>query len=73
MYTFTGCNLRVSKFDASASNMIIFWRQYFTKLRLMTMEMHKSLATCASQYSWTTVIEDPSNVKEIWSGHGIQA
>ena len=28
--------------------------------------MHKSLATCASQYSWTTVIENPSNVKEIW-------
>ena len=73
MYAFTGCNLRVSKFDASASNTIIFWRQYFTKLRLMTMEMHKSLATCASQYSWTTAIEDPSNVKEIWSGHGIQA
>ena len=37
------------------------------------MEMHKSFATCASQYSWTTVIENPSNVKEIWSGHGIQA
>ena len=32
-----------------------------------------SFATCASQYSWTTVIENPSNVKEIWSGHGIQA
>ena len=28
--------------------------------------MHKSFATCASQYSWTTVIENPSNVKEIW-------
>ena len=24
MYTFTGCNLRVGKFDVSASNMIIF-------------------------------------------------
>ena len=35
MYAFTGCNLRVGKFDVSASNMIIFWRQYFTKLRLM--------------------------------------
>ena len=35
MYAFTGCNLRVGKFDVSASNMIIFLRQYFTKLRLM--------------------------------------
>ena len=24
MYAFTGCNLRVGKFDVSASNMIIF-------------------------------------------------
>ena len=31
MYAFTGCNLRVGKFDVSASNMIIFWRQYFTR------------------------------------------
>ena len=35
MYAFTGCNLRVGKFDVSASDMIIVWRQYFTKLRLM--------------------------------------
>ena len=35
MYAFTCCNLRVGKFDVSASNMIIFWRQYFLKLRLM--------------------------------------
>ena len=35
MYAFTSCNLRVGKFDVYASNMIIFWRQYFTKLRLM--------------------------------------
>ena len=35
MYAFTGCNLRVGKFDVSASNMIIFLRQYFTKLGLM--------------------------------------
>ena len=28
--------------------------------------MHKSFTTCGSQYSWTTVIENPSNVKEIW-------
>ena len=35
MYAFTGCNLRVGKFDVSASNMIIILRQYFTKLRLM--------------------------------------
>ena len=73
MYAFTGCNLRVGKFNVSLSNMIIFWRQYFTKLRLMAVEMHKSFATCASQYSWATVIENLSNVKEIWSGHGIQA
>ena len=25
-YAFTGCNLRVGKFDVSASNMNIFWR-----------------------------------------------
>ena len=35
MYAFTYCSLRVGKFDVSASNMIIFWRQYYTKLRLM--------------------------------------
>ena len=35
IYAFTGCKLRVGKFDVFASNMIIFWRQYFTKLRLM--------------------------------------
>ena len=35
MCAFTGCNLRVGKFDVSASNVIIFLRQYFTKLRLM--------------------------------------
>ena len=38
MYAFTGCNLRVGKFDVFASDMIIFWRQYFTKLRLMDSE-----------------------------------
>ena len=32
MYAFTCYNLRVGKFDVSASNMIIFWRQYFIKL-----------------------------------------
>ena len=37
------------------------------------METHKAFATCASQYSWNTVIENHSNAKEIWSGHGIQA
>ena len=73
MYAFTGCNLRVGKSDVFASNMIIFWRQYFTKLRLMGSGNAKAFATCASQYSWTTVIENPSNVKEVWSGHGIQA
>ena len=35
--------------------------------------MHKSFATCASQYSWSTVIENTSNGKEIWSRYGIQA
>ena len=35
MYAFTGCNLQVGKFDVSASNMIIFLRQYFTKLSLL--------------------------------------
>ena len=29
------------------------------------METHKAFTTCASQYSWTTVIENPSNVKEM--------
>ena len=37
------------------------------------METHKAFATCASQYSWNTVIENHSNVKEIWSWHGLQA
>ena len=35
MYAFTCCNWRVGKFDVSASNMIIVWRQYFIKFRLM--------------------------------------
>ena len=30
---FTCCNSQVGKFDVSASKMIIFWRQYFIKLR----------------------------------------
>ena len=29
MYVFTGCNLRVGKFDVSASNMIIFSASIF--------------------------------------------
>ena len=33
MYAFTCCNLRVGKFDVSASNMIIYWRQYFIHSR----------------------------------------
>ena len=37
------------------------------------MDTHKVFETCASQYSWNTVIENPSNAKEIWSGHKIQA
>ena len=37
------------------------------------MEMHNSFALCASSCSWTTVIENSSNVKEIWNGRGIQA
>ena len=66
MYAFTGCNLRVGNFDVSASNMIIFLASMFHQAQV---EMQKSFATCASQYSWTTVIENPSNVKEIWSGY----
>ena len=65
MYAFTGCNLRVGKFDVSASNMIIFCVNISPCSGEWTVEMHKSFATCASQYSWTTVIENPSNVKEI--------
>ena len=37
------------------------------------MDTHKVFETCARQYSWNTVIENPSNAKEIWSGHKIQA
>ena len=66
MYAFTGCYLRVGKFDVSASNMIIFCINISPSSGYWTVEMHNSFATCASQYSWTTVIENPSNVKEIW-------
>ena len=66
MYAFTGCNLRVGKFDVSASNIIIFCINISPSSGYWTVEMHNSFATCASQYSWTTVIENPSNVKEIW-------
>ena len=34
MYAFTGCNLRVGKFDVSASDMIIFYRQYFMEAQV---------------------------------------
>ena len=37
------------------------------------MEMRNSFALCATSCSWTTVIENSSNVKEIWNGRGIQA
>ena len=37
------------------------------------METYKAFAICASHYSWNTVIENHSNAKEIWSGHGIEA
>ena len=67
MYAFTGCNLRVGKFDVSASNMIIFCINISPSSGKWTVEMHKSFSTCASQYSWTTVIENPSNVKEVWT------
>ena len=73
-YAFTGCSLRVGRFDVSASNMIMFWRQYFVKLR--SMDSGNALVVrnlCKPTYSWTTVIENPSNVKEIWNGHVIQA
>ena len=30
------------------------------------MGTHKAFATCASQYSWITVIENHSNAKEIY-------
>ena len=66
LYAFTGCNLRVGKFDVSASNMIIFCVNISPSSGQWTVEMYKSFTTCASQYSWTTVIENPSNVKEIW-------
>ena len=72
MYAFTCCNLRVGKFDVSASNMIIFWRQYFIKLRLMDSGNADGVRNLC-QYSWNTVIENHSNAKEIWSGNGIQA
>ena len=66
MYAFTGCNLRVGKFDVSASNMNIFCVNISPSSGKWTVEMHKSFTTCASHYSWNTVIENPSNVKEIW-------
>ena len=74
MYAFTCCNLRVGKFDVSASNMIIFFASIFHQAHdLWTVEMNKAFATCASQYSWNTVIENHLNAKEKWSRHGIQA
>ena len=66
MYAFTGSNLRVGKFDVSASNIIIFCVNISPSSGLWTVEMHKSFATCASQYSCATVIDNPSNLKEIW-------
>ena len=61
MYAFTCCNLRVGKFDVSATNVNFFWRQYFIKLRLMD----SGNAIGVRQYSWNTVIESHSNAKEI--------
>ena len=65
MYAFTCCNLRVGKYDYFGVNISPSSGEW-------TVETHKAFATCASQYSWNTVIENHSNAKEIWSGHGIQ-
>ena len=73
MYAFTCCYLRVGKFDVSASNMIMFGVNISSSSGSWTVEKHKAFATCASQYSWNTVIENHLNAKEIWRGHGIQA
>ena len=73
MYAFTCCYLRVGKFDVSASNMIIFYVNISSSSGSWTVETHKAFTTCASQYSWNTVIENHSNAKAIWSGHVIQA
>ena len=73
MYAFTCFNLRVGKFDVSASNMIIFGVNISSSSGEWTVGTHKAFATCASQYSWNTVIENHSNAKEIWRGHGIHA
>ena len=73
LYAFTCCNLRVDVFDVSESNMIIFGANISSSSGCWTVETHKSCATCASQYSWKTVIENHLKAKEIWSGHVIQA
>ena len=73
MYAFTCCNLRVGKFVVFASNMIIFCVNIISSSGEWTVETHKAFATCASQYSWNTAIENHSNAKDIWSGHGTQA
>ena len=72
-YAFTGCNLRVGNFDVFASNMNIFASIFHRAQVIGHWNRYKVFTTCASSDSWTTVIENPSNVKEICSRHGIQA
>ena len=73
MYAVTCCNLRVGKFDVSASNMIIFWRQYFIKLRLMGQWKHiRRLQLMQANIAGTQLLKIV-DAKEICSGHGIQA
>ena len=58
---FTGCNLRVGKFDVSASNMIIFasivHQAQVNGQRKRIRGLQLALAHISDHESWTTVIE----------------
>ena len=73
MYAFTCCNFRVGKFDVSASNMIVL-ASIFNQAQVNGQwKRIRRLQLVQANNSWNTVIENHSNAKEIWSGHGIQA
>ena len=50
-YALTGCNLRVGKFDVSASNMILFGFNMSSSTGKWTVETHKAFATYKDQYT----------------------
>ena len=74
-YAFIGFNLRVGKFNVSAFNMNIFasmvHQAQVNEQRKRISRLQLVQAHIPDHESWTTVIKNHLNVKDIWSGHGV--